>query len=131
VGNVFIGTETQSITLKNGLQWTFKWELPARELLYLSVGISISRNKNSYNQFTDNELKEKVIENISSRCLLGQDFEPDSILQIDLDIPYASEVKIGWKTDPNQPFYYYDVKPNEYNIKEYATMESIIIEIEN
>jgi hypothetical protein len=127
VGNIFIGTETQAINLKNGLQWTFAWELPVRELLYIDILITISRNKNSYNQMTDNDIKEKVMKNIQERCLMGHDFEPEAILQIDLDIPYASSVSLGWKLDTLQPYYEYDIKPNEYTTREYATMESITI----
>jgi hypothetical protein len=127
IGNIFIGSETQSITLKNGLNWSFAWELPIDELLYLKVNISISRNKKSYTQDTEDQLKEKIINNVKTRCLLGQDFEPDSILQIDADIPYASIVNIGWKTDSQEPLYSYDVKNNDYRTREYVTKESIDI----
>jgi hypothetical protein len=131
ISNLFVGSETQSITLKNGLNWEFAWELPVDELLYLEVKLEISRNKRSYAQDTETQLKNKIINNIKTRCLLGQDFEPDSILQIDLDIPYASLVNIGWKTDPDEPLYSYEVKRNDYRIREYVTMESITVGVDN
>jgi hypothetical protein len=128
IGNLYIGSESQSIILNNGLNWTFSWELPTQELLYINEEITISRNKKSYSQDTDDQIKQKIIDNIRTRCLLGQDFEPDAILQIDVDIPYASDISVSWRLDPANEWSN-SVKKNDYNIKEYANAESIIVEI--
>jgi hypothetical protein len=129
IGNIYIGTETQSITLKNGINWEFAWSLPTEELLYIKAEIIISRNKKSYTQDTDDQIKEKIIKNIRTRCLLGEDFEPDTILQINEDLPYASAIKISWRTDQTDDWCE-TVKQNDYNIKEYTNSGSITVEIE-
>jgi hypothetical protein len=128
IGNIYIGSESQSIILNNGLLWTFSWELPTQELLYIKAEITLSRNKKSYTQDTDSQLKQKIIDNIRTRCLLGQDFEPDSLLQIDADIPYASDINVSWRLDPGDEWSG-TVKKNDYNIKEYTNANSIDIDI--
>jgi hypothetical protein len=128
ISNICLGSETQSIILKNGLNWTFAWNLPIQELLYIKAEITISRNKRNYTQDTDDRIKEKIIENIRTRCLLGQDFEPDTILQIEADLPYTSDINISWRLDPNDEWSG-NVKQNDYDIKEYTNIESITIEI--
>lgn len=95
-GVISQGSEVETITLANGQSFDFKFALPNRTPIVLKLTITLSDN----NQFTiapDEEVIQKLYDNINARYKLGLDFEPQRYFSI-LDAPWASNVLLEYDT---------------------------------
>lgn len=93
-GVVSQGLETESITLSNNQSFDFKFSLPVRTQTDLKLTIVLSAN-NQFTILSDNDVKEKLLENILAKYRLGLDFEPQSYFSI-IDAPWAASVLLEY-----------------------------------
>lgn len=101
-GIVTQGTESESITLTNGQNFDFKFNLPDRISVLLKLTIETSEN----NQFvikTPDEIKQDLLNNINSRYRLGKNFEPQRYYSL-VDAPWASNVLLEWSDDAGMSY---------------------------
>jgi len=88
------GTEEELITLTNGQQFPFRYNLPDRTDIKLKLTITISRN-NKFAIDSDADIKAALIANIGAKYGLGLDFEPESYFTI-ADAPWAADILLEY-----------------------------------
>lgn len=96
-GCVTQGTEVSTLALTNGQNFDFKYALPNRITVDLRLTITLSNN-NQVAITDDDDVKDALIANISSRYSIGKDFEPERYWAVS-DSPWASTVLLEWSTD--------------------------------
>lgn len=96
-GVVTQGTETQEITLSNGQEFTFKYNLPNRIDVLLRLTITQSSN-NLFTIADPEDSKQTLYENITEKYKLGKNFEPQRYFSV-VDAPWAESVLLEWSDD--------------------------------
>lgn len=91
------GPNVQSITLSNGQSFDFKFYTP--DLIEVDLKLTITTSENNQSVIlSPEEVKEKLLLNISERYALGKNFEPQKYFTLQ-DAPWASEVLLEWSDD--------------------------------
>lgn len=96
-GVVSQGSQVSAITLPNLQSFDFKFNLPDRQPILLKLTINLSEN----NEFTiepDDDVAEKLFDNIAAKYRLGLDFEPQRYFSV-IDAPWAAEVLLEYSTN--------------------------------
>lgn len=96
-GMVFLGTETESITLSNGQEFDFSFFLPNPTPVLLRLTITSSDNQETVIP-DDEEIRQAVFDNIAARYRLGWDFEPQRYFT-QVDAPWAATILLEWSDD--------------------------------
>lgn len=96
-GIVSQGNETEDITLTNGQEFTFKFNLPDRIPVKLRITLNASDNSQVLIP-SDEEIREQVFNQINARYQLGFDFEPQRYFTLD-DALWASDLLLEWSGD--------------------------------
>lgn len=96
-GIVSMGSEVTPITLSNGQEFDFKFNLPERTPILLRLTGTKSRN-HIVAIPTDEELRQKVFDNVNARYRLGWDFEPERYFGVS-DALWANDVTLEWSDD--------------------------------
>lgn len=96
-GMVFIGDQTESITLSNGQEFDFSFVLPNRIAVILRLTL-ISSNNQEVTLPGDEEIRQIAFDNINARYRLGWDFEPQRYFT-QVDAPWASSILLEWSDD--------------------------------
>lgn len=96
-GMVFVGDQTESLTLSNGQDFDFSFSLPDYTDVLLKLTLTSSDNQE--NIIPDDEaIRTTVYENIAARYRLGWDFEPQRYFT-QVDAPWAATIKLEWSND--------------------------------
>lgn len=123
-GMVTMGTEEEEITLTNGQQFTFKFNLANPIPVWLRLTAVRSRNQLIAIP-SDEEIRQKIFDYIKGyvdpdtglivppRYRMGWDFEPERYYTLD-DAPWANDVTLEW-TDDEGENWYDDVYAAEYD----------------
>jgi hypothetical protein len=96
-GCVTQGSEVETITLSNGQDFAFKYNLPNRIPVLLKLTITTSDN-NQVVIGSPDDTKLLLMQNIAARYRLGRDFEPQRYFSV-VDAPWASTVLLEWSDD--------------------------------
>lgn len=96
-GVISQGSEVTTITLSNDQSFDFKFNKSNRIPIKLKVTLTLSAN-NRYTILSDEEIREKLVSNISSRYRMGLAFEPQRYFSV-LDAPWAGSVLLQYSTD--------------------------------
>jgi hypothetical protein len=111
-GVVTQGTEVETITLSNGQDFDFKYNLPTRTEVHLRLTLTLSDN-NQVAIGDPDDVKLLLLQHIHARYSLGKDFEPQRYFTTS-DAPWAAEVLLEW-SDDNEVNYYSTVFSAAYN----------------
>ncbi len=103
-GVVTQGTEVNTITLSNGQDFDFKYNLPNRIETHLKLTITLSDN-NEFAIDDPDTIKLRLLANIDARYSLGKDFEPMKYWNIHEDSPWAGAVLLEWSTDSESSYH--------------------------
>lgn len=125
-GMVFMGSETEDLTLTNGQSFTFKFQLPNRIPVLLRLTAVISEN-NMQSVNTDQEIREAIFANIAARYRLGLNFEPQRYYTLS-DAPWAGSILLEWSDDAGSN-YYDDVFEADYDDLFEIALEDIEVNI--
>lgn len=93
-GAVTQGTESESIVLSNGQSFDFKYNLPNLLTVHLRLTITLSEN-NQVVVGNPDDIKQKLIDNITARYKLGKNFEPQRYYSV-IDAPWAASVLLEY-----------------------------------
>ncbi|GMO63368.1 MAG: hypothetical protein Ta2D_10210 [Rickettsiales bacterium] len=127
VSNIFYGDKSGSVILNNNQQITYKWVEPIKELLNWRITLTLSKNY-SGNYLNDNQIKDLFKENLKKYCKLGNNIEPDRLLEIDRDgLNYCADILVEWKNDDASTQFTNSIKYNDYNILEAIENDEKII----
>lgn len=96
-GVITQGTESEFITLSNLQSFEFKFNLPNRKPTELKLTITLSDNNQAVILSTD-EVKQKLLDNVTARYRLGLNFEPQRYFSV-LDAPWAASVLLEYSFD--------------------------------
>lgn len=96
-GMVFIGSETETITLSNGQDFDFAFALPTRTPILLRLTLTSSDNQDVAIP-TDEAVRQIVFDNINARYRLGWDFEPQRYFT-QVDAAWASVILLEYNPD--------------------------------
>jgi len=96
-GAVTQGTEVVPLTLSNGQAFDFKFNLPNRIDVKLRLTVTISEN-NMFVVDSPDEVKLRLLANISDRYQLGKNFEPMRYFTMQ-DAPWSSKVLLEWSSN--------------------------------
>ncbi len=102
-GMVFMGTETESITLTNGQAFDFSFFLPNYTPVLLRLTLITSDNQDVVIP-SDEVIRSTLFLNINSRYRLGWDFEPQRYYT-QVDAPWASTILLEWSDDDGDNWY--------------------------
>lgn len=96
-GVVTEGAQEETVTLSNGQDFDFKFELPDRIPVVLRLTATLSPNHIGVVP-TDEEIRQAIYDSINANYRLGWDFEPQRYYTID-DAPWAATLLLEWKAD--------------------------------
>lgn len=96
-GVVTVGTEVETLTLTNGQQFDFKYNLPDRVEVKLKLTITTSRNNQTVIASPEDQ-KSKLLANIQALYSLGLDFEPERYYTT-VDAPWAGDILLEYSLD--------------------------------
>jgi len=96
-GMVTMGSEVTAITLSNGQEFDFKFDLPDKTPILLRLTATKSRNQ-VLTVPSDEEIRQKIFENVNARYRLGWDFEPERYYGVS-DALWANDVTLEWSDD--------------------------------
>jgi hypothetical protein len=96
-GLVSIGSEVENITISNGQNFDFKFDLPIKTPILLRLTCTISDN-NLIEIPDDIEIRQNLFERISALYRMGLDFEPERYWNT-TDAPWASEILLEYSDD--------------------------------
>jgi len=102
-GCVTQGSEVNTITLSNGQDFDFKYNLPNRIETHLKLTIVTSDN-NMVAIDDPDTTKQKLLTNVRARYSLGKDFEPQRYFS-QADAPWAATVLLEWSTDGESSYH--------------------------
>jgi len=91
------GSEVDTITLSNGQDFDFKFNLPNSTDIWVKLSIKISENTQVVIP-SDDDIKAALLLNISQRYRLGLDFEPQRYFN-QSDALYAASILLEYSTD--------------------------------
>lgn len=126
-GVVSVGNESEDITLTNGQEFTFAFDLPDRIPVKLRLTLTASENNQDLIP-TDEVLRETLFNQIHERYQLGYNFEPQRYFSVDEDAKWASNVILEWSGD-NEVTYVSSVYDSQYNEVFSFNLEDIAIVI--
>lgn len=129
-GLIFQGTEVEQYNLLNGDIFNYKWELPTNINMWLKVDIKINQNNINYPVESISEIKAKLKANLLLYYKLGLDFTPEKYLEINKDLPFASEIKLFWSLNPNN-LGINDINDWTENIKISNYTDKLLFDLEN
>ena len=96
-GAVTQGTQSESIVLSNGQSFDFKYNLPNLLTVHLRLTITLSEN-NQVVVGAPDDIKQKLLTNITARYRLGRNFEPQRYYSV-VDAPWAASVLLEYSFD--------------------------------
>jgi hypothetical protein len=96
-GAVTEGSESTPIVLSNGQSFDFKYHLPTRIDIGLRLTLTLSENNQNFIESPD-DVRAKLLLQISRRYRLGLNFEPEKYFQ-QSDAPWTSQVLLEWTDD--------------------------------
>lgn len=96
-GLVSMGAEVTPITLSNGQEFDFKFDLPTKTPILLRLTATKSRNQ-VFTVPSDEEIRQVIFDNINARYRLGWDFEPERYFGVS-DALWANDVTLEWSDD--------------------------------
>jgi hypothetical protein len=96
-GVVSQGTESEDITLSNGQNMTFKYNLPTKIPVLLRLTITTSDN-NEFTIAAPDVIKLTLYNNVNAKYKLGKNFEPQRYFSV-VDAPWASQIVLEWSDD--------------------------------
>lgn len=105
-GMVFEGTEEEAITLSNGQEFDFSYNLPDRTTVILRLTVTTSDNQEAVIP-GDEEIRQRVFDNIygsdtiTARYRLGWDFEPQRYYT-QADAPWAATILLEYSVDDGE-----------------------------
>lgn len=97
-GLYYDGNHRGMVRLSNGQDWEFGFYSPNRKTAHLRLTVTVSQNTSLLSE-DEEEIRKKLLDNIAAQYGLGFDFEPEKYFTISRDAPYASSVKLEWKTN--------------------------------
>lgn len=127
-GLFYEGTERGQVTATNGQEFEYGFNLPTETPLKINIRITVSDNKSLF-VLTTNEIKEKFIANFKEKYRLGFDFEPQTYLCLDKDLPFASAYEVEYSTDGGSS-YKNEVLKAMYDEKFVFGPDDVIVEVE-
>lgn len=93
-GTVTNGTETGNVVISNGQSFEYKFFLPNR--IATQLRLTITESENNQNTIpSDEEIRDLLVEKISSIYRLGKNFEPQTYFTVE-DAPWASQVLLEY-----------------------------------
>ncbi len=96
-GMISMGTEVESITLSNGQEFDFKFNLPVKTPILLRLTGTKSRNQ-VLTVPADEVIRQQIFDNVNARYRLGWDFEPERYYGVS-DALWANDVTLEWSDD--------------------------------
>lgn len=96
-GMVTMGAEVTPITLSNGQEFDFKFELPVKTPILLRLTGTKSRNQ-VLTVPVDEIIRQEIFDNVNARYRLGWDFEPERYYGVS-DALWANDVTLEWSDD--------------------------------
>lgn len=93
-GVVSQGDQVETLAIANGQAFDFKFCLPDESPILLRLTLTVSSN-NQFTILSDEDVKEKLKENIDARYKMGLDFEPQRYFSV-LDAPWAASVLLEY-----------------------------------
>lgn len=97
------GDQIENIVFDNGQSFPFGFFLPDRIEVLLRLTLTTSEN-NMQVILSPEDVKEKLMDNISLRYRLGRNFEPQRYFA-QSDAPWTSQVKLEWSDDDGNNYY--------------------------
>jgi hypothetical protein len=96
-GMVYMGDQTESITLSNGQSFDFSFFLPVRTPI--KVRAVIKKSENSLLATPDDiVIRQKIYDNVQAKYRLGWNFEPQKYYN-NCDAPWAESISLQWSID--------------------------------
>lgn len=92
-----LGSEVETLVLKNGQSFDFKFFLPE----YTPIKIRATITKSANTQLivpSDETIRQQIFDNVKARYRLGWNFEPSRYLTL-VDAPYAGAILFQWSDD--------------------------------
>lgn len=126
-GLFYHGTETGTITASNGQVFDYAFDLPTKTNLKIKINVKVSDNSTRFIE-TPAKIKDKFLANFESLYRLGFDFEPQSFLCIEKDLPFASEVNVSYSTNGGTS-YSSEVLAGMYDEKFLINPEDVEVEV--
>lgn len=123
-GVVTQGDQVETLVLSNGQSFDFKYDLPNRITIHLRLTITLSAN-NQLVVGSPDDVKFQLMQNISERYRMGNDFAPKKYFAIE-DAPWASDVLLEW-SDDNELTYNSTVYSSAYDDLFQIALERITI----
>ncbi len=102
-GMVFIGDETDSLTLSNGQSFDFKFQLPEEIPIWFRITLNESAN-NMIAVPEDVAIREALFANFAARYRIGWDLEPQKYFTL-ADALWASNLLLEWSDDEGDNWY--------------------------
>lgn len=96
-GMVTMGSEVTPITLSNGQEFDFKFNLPVLTPILLRLTATKSRNQ-VLTVPADEIIRQQIFDNVNARYRLGWDFEPERYYSVS-DALWANDVTLEWSDD--------------------------------
>jgi hypothetical protein len=90
------GTQEGQLQLSNGQVKTFRFTPAVKIPTQIQLNVTYARGSN-YARETSEEVKEKLLLNLSVLYGLGQDFAPEKYFEINRDAPYAVNIELAYK----------------------------------
>lgn len=125
-GVYFEGAEQGTVTALNGQQFDYAFDLPSPVALKIKIDVYVTENKDLFIE-TTNSIKDKFLSNFNKLYRLGYDFEPQQFLNIERDLPFASEINIQYSTDGVE--WKTDVLSSIYDEKFTIAENEVIVEV--
>lgn len=124
IGNPTQGTEVETLVLTNGQSFDYKFNLPTRTETLIRLTVTTSQNNRAVIASPE-DIRFKVLQNITERYRLGLNFEPQKYYDID-DAPWASEILLEYSIDDGVTWDS-QVAVLEYNELMTIALEDIVI----
>lgn len=102
-GISFKGAERGFRTLSNGQDMEFAYDLPNKTDIYLKLTITLSNDTNILVD-SEEEIKNKLIDNIGQMYALGRKFEPARYFTVSRDAPYAADILLEYKKEGEETY---------------------------
>lgn len=95
-GLIYQGDQEENFNLSNGDIFAYRWTLPKTTNLWLKIDIKTARNNFEIPIDSIETIRSKLQANLDIHYKVGLDFTPEKYLEINKDIPFASEIKLYW-----------------------------------
>ena len=102
-GVISQGTESEDITLDNGQEFTFKYNLPTR--IPVELRLTVTQSENNLFKIDDvTVVAQRLYDNIVATYKLGKNFEPQRYFSV-ANAPWAQSVLLEWSDDAGSTWY--------------------------